>query len=329
MDPDLNKLEETSKGFPSESHCFQPPVEWEGVEELNNLERDSKNCLYGLTVNICKTFKACNKDFNPIAQLPQRVLTQPSEGVLNNGMDNSESNLVCKVHDELLSDHNSYTILDILGTGTFGQVFRCKNEKTKELVAIKVIKNKPAYHNQGMIEIKIARLLNSQYDPNNEKNIVRLMESFEYKNHICLVFEILSISLLDLLTQNQFRGLPLSIVHKFTKQILTALIVLEDANVIHCDLKPENILLVPKSKKADKSTNQDLDKSCHSTKSVESSDAPSTQKKSDVKIIDFGSACFEGHTIYSYIQSRFCKFHFLYIFFVYKLIALLFFRSFS
>ncbi len=28
---------------------------------------------------------------------------------------------------------------------------------------------------------------------------------------------------------------------------------------------------------------------------------------SDVKVIDLGSACFEGKTMYSYIQSRFCK----------------------
>ena len=28
---------------------------------------------------------------------------------------------------------------------------------------------------------------------------------------------------------------------------------------------------------------------------------------SEVKVIDLGSACFEGQTMYSYIQSRFCK----------------------
>jgi serine/threonine protein kinase len=30
---------------------------------------------------------------------------------------------------------------------------------------------------------------------------------------------------------------------------------------------------------------------------------------SDVKVIDFGSACFEGKTVFSYIQSRFCKYY--------------------
>ena len=63
------------------------------------------------------------------------------------------------------------------------------------------------------------------------------------EGHICIVFELLSMSMLDILTENQFRGLPLTLVQTFTKQLVNALVTLEDANIIHCDLKPENILL--------------------------------------------------------------------------------------
>jgi len=45
--------------------------------------------------------------------------------------------------------------LDILGKGTFGQVVKCQNVKTKEIVALKVIKNKPAYYNQSLVEVAI------------------------------------------------------------------------------------------------------------------------------------------------------------------------------
>jgi serine/threonine protein kinase len=48
-----------------------------------------------------------------------------------------------------------YQILDILGQGTFGQVVKCQNIKTKEFVAVKVIKNKPAYYNQSLVEVAI------------------------------------------------------------------------------------------------------------------------------------------------------------------------------
>lgn len=59
-------------------------------------------------------------------------------------------------------------------------------------------------------------------------------------------------------------------------QILDALAVLHSEGIIHCDLKPENVLL----------------------KGVETG---------DIKVIDFGSACLEHQTVYSYIQSRFYR----------------------
>jgi dual specificity protein kinase YAK1 len=309
----------------TEGSVFAAPLNWVSSDELCDIERNETNLVATMTIHIAAVYKKCNPQFKSIDVLPQRLLTNPSEPTTN-GYDNLEGNLICRVHDKVKSAERTFTILDLLGTGTFGQVFRCKRDDTKELVAVKVIKNKPAYHTQGMLEIKIAKLLNSNYDPSNDKHIVRLLESFEYQGHICLVFELLSMSLLDLLTQNQFRGLPLSIVHRFTKQILTSLVVLEDANVIHCDLKPENILIAPQAARQRKSA-KDKDKEKErenlegsgqdgqdksSTGLTQSSSSSGQQKKSsslsDVKVIDFGSACFEGRTIYSYIQSRFCKY---------------------
>lgn len=310
----------------SSDSVFSPPQHWVPSDELYDIDRSEKNVVANLTLNITSVYKKCNPDFKSIEVLPQRLLSNPGEPASNNGNDNVEGNLICRVHDKLKSGDKTFTILDLLGTGTFGQVFRCKRDDTKELVAVKVIKNKPAYHTQGMLEIKIAKLLNANYDPSNDKHIVRLVESFEYLGHICLVFELLSMSLLDLLTQNQFRGLPLSIVQRFTKQILTALVVLEDANVIHCDLKPENILIVPQQTrprvsarerakaKAEAANNGDATADASKSTAVSSSPTKAEQQPakkqsslSDVKVIDFGSACFEGRTIYSYIQSRFCK----------------------
>jgi serine/threonine protein kinase len=52
-----------------------------------------------------------------------------------------------------------YLILDVLGQGTFGQVVKCQNMRTHDIVAVKVVKNKPAYFNQSMMEVAILQLV--------------------------------------------------------------------------------------------------------------------------------------------------------------------------
>lgn len=52
-----------------------------------------------------------------------------------------------------------YLILDVLGKGTFGQVVKCQNMRTHDLVAVKVVKNKPAYLQQSKMEVAILELV--------------------------------------------------------------------------------------------------------------------------------------------------------------------------
>ncbi|KAI0093029.1 kinase-like domain-containing protein [Irpex rosettiformis] len=231
-----------------------------------------------LTTNIVETYRICNPNFRyESTHNPRRVLTKPSKPSHNDGYDNEDYDYILYVNDWLgTDDGHKYLILDILGQGTFGQVVKCQNMKTHEVVAVKVVKNKPAYFNQSMMEVTILELLNNQCDPHDEHHILRLRDSFIHKNHLCLVFELLSSNLYELIKQNQFQGLSTQLVKVFTAQLLDALTVLKEARLIHCDLKPENILL----------------------KSLQSP---------QIKVIDFGSACHERQTVYTYIQSRFYR----------------------
>jgi serine/threonine protein kinase len=68
-------------------------------------------------------------------------------------------NLICRVNDELQAPRTSYVVLDLLGQGTFGQVFRCQDARTRKIVAVKVVKNKPAYRAQANIEIQVGASL--------------------------------------------------------------------------------------------------------------------------------------------------------------------------
>lgn len=234
--------------------------------------------LRQLTTNILDTYRICNPQFRyESAHNPRRVLTKPSKPAHNDGYDNDDYDYILYVNDWLGTEEgHKYLILDILGQGTFGQVVKCQNMKTHEIVAVKVVKNKPAYFNQSMMEVTILELLNKSCDPNDEHHILRLRDSFIHRSHLCLVFELLSSNLYELIKQNQFQGLSTQLVKVFMAQLLDAMTVLKEARLIHCDLKPENILL----------------------KSLQSP---------QIKVIDFGSACHERQTVYTYIQSRFYR----------------------
>ncbi|KAI9644072.1 serine/threonine protein kinase, CMGC, dual-specificity [Ciborinia camelliae] len=174
-------------------------------------------------------------------------------------------------------DHLSYRyeIIDVLGKGSFGQVVRCIDHKTGGLVAIKIIRNKKRFHQQALVEVNILQKLR-EWDPKNKHSMVNFVQSFYFRGHLCISTELLDMNLYELIKSNAFRGFSLKIVRRFTKQMLSSLLLLKSKKVIHCDLKPENILLA------------------HPI-------------HSEIKVIDFGSSCFENEKVYTYIQSRFYR----------------------
>lgn len=52
-----------------------------------------------------------------------------------------------------------YEMVDVLGKGSFGQVARCIDHKTGNLVAIKIIRNKKRFHQQALVEVDILQKL--------------------------------------------------------------------------------------------------------------------------------------------------------------------------
>ncbi|KAI8149476.1 kinase-like domain-containing protein [Fennellomyces sp. T-0311] len=235
--------------------------------------------LYALTVNIAETFQKHNPDyrFDGSRNNPKRVLTKPSKPAMNDGFDNENCDYILRVN-EILGDEKDYQyrVIDLLGQGTFGQVVKCERICTGQLYSVKVIKNKRAYRTQSRLEVEILKQLSQKLGPDDGDHILQLQHTFNHKNHLCLVFELLSFNLYELIKQNGFKGLSLNLVRVFALQLLDSLILLKKARIIHCDLKPENVLL----------------------KSV---------KSPTIKVIDFGSACHESSHVYTYIQSRFYR----------------------
>jgi len=193
-------------------------------------------------------------------------------GPNNSGFDDDSGSYQMVSHDHVAY---RYEILKVLGKGSFGQVLKAYDHKTQQHVALKMVRNEKRFHKQAVEEIKILEHLKKQ-DKDNNCNIVHLTEHFLFRNHVCITFELLSMNLYELIKKNKFQGFSLALVRKFAHSILLCLDVLYRNRIIHCDLKPENILLKQPG-------------------------------RSGIKVIDFGSSCYEHQRIYTYIQSRFYR----------------------
>uniref|UniRef100_A0A669DPF0 dual-specificity kinase n=1 Tax=Oreochromis niloticus TaxID=8128 RepID=A0A669DPF0_ORENI len=236
--------------------------------------------LRKLSVDLIKTYKHINEVYYTKKKRraqqvpPEDSSTKKERKIYNDGYDDDNYDYIVKNGEKWL---DRYEIDSLIGKGSFGQVVKAYDHHEQEWVAIKIIKNKKAFLNQAQIELRLLELMN-KHDTEMKYYIVHLKRHFMFRNHLCLVFELLSYNLYDLLRNTNFRGVSLNLTRKFAQQLCTALLFLAtpELSIIHCDLKPENILL------------------CN-------------PKRSAIKIVDFGSSCQLGQRIYQYIQSRFYR----------------------
>ena len=177
----------------------------------------------------------------------------------------------------VIGDHIAYRyqVLEVLGKGSFGHVVKVIDHKTKENLALKIIRNKARFHEQAQIEIKVLQSV-LHNDSENKYHVVHMKNSLKFRNHSCIVFELLGHSLYQTLKSHNFKGVQLRYIRRYAFQMFQSLYLLSKLKLIHCDLKPENILLDPIN-------------------------------KSSIKIIDFGSSCSISSRVFNYIQSRFYR----------------------
>ena len=167
-----------------------------------------------------------------------------------------------------------YEVLNILGKGSFGQVVRCFDHKKQEPVAIKVLRARDRLKAQGLIEIKALNLIKKR-DFEDKMPILRIKSAFEFRQHLCIVTEILGVSLYETLKNSGFSGFHMPTIRKIMKEVTTAVAFTHNLHIIHCDVKPDNVLFRLNGPK--------------------------------IRLIDYGSCCFEDKKIYTYIQSRFYR----------------------
>jgi dual-specificity kinase len=193
-----------------------------------------------------------------------------------------------------------YQVLRLLGQGTFGKVVEAYDRRSRTRCAIKIIRSVQKYRDASRIELRVLSTL-SQNDRENRNKCIHLRDCFDFRNHICIVTDLLGQSVFDFLKGNQFVPFPSSQIQSFARQLLTSVAFLHDLNLIHTDLKPENILLVGNSYQTF-TYNRQIPSSSTQTQRV------ARQRRvlldTEIRLIDFGSATFDDEYHSSVVSTR-------------------------
>uniref|UniRef100_A0A915HG01 Protein kinase domain-containing protein n=1 Tax=Romanomermis culicivorax TaxID=13658 RepID=A0A915HG01_ROMCU len=133
-----------------------------------------------------------------------------------------------------------YAVFGYTGSGVFSNVVRCRDQLRSQIeVAMLIFFT--LRRKAGLKELKVLKCLNDA-DPKDKYHCLRLYGSFTYRQHLCLVFESLSINLREILKGKKF-GLPIAFVRSYARQLFLALYHLKKCNILHADIKPDNILV--------------------------------------------------------------------------------------
>ncbi|THH33692.1 hypothetical protein EUX98_g616 [Antrodiella citrinella] len=131
---------------------------------------------------------------------------------------------------------SQYTLLDKLGTGSFGVVYKAIHNDTKQIVAIKQIDLEDTDDDISEIQQEIANL--AQCD---SEYVTRYYGSFVVNYKLWIVMEYLSGgSCLDLLKAGIFSEAHIAVI---CRELLNGLDYLHSENTIHRDIKAANVLL--------------------------------------------------------------------------------------
>jgi serine/threonine protein kinase/tetratricopeptide (TPR) repeat protein len=128
-----------------------------------------------------------------------------------------------------------YRILDLIGTGGMGEVYRAEDPRLSREVAVKVLRSLDTVALKRFE--REARAVASLAHPNT----LAVYDVGEHKGLPYLVSELLSG---QTLRKRLARPMPLSDTLPIVRQIADALIAVHEKGIVHRDLKPENVFIL-------------------------------------------------------------------------------------
>lgn len=140
-----------------------------------------------------------------------------------------------------IGDHLAYRYetLAYLGGGTYGEVLKARDHMLDKDVAIKVLNNYTSIAKHTMVEYNIISKINKAF-PQSPFFIVNV-ENFKFRNHFCMVFELLGKTAYDVYETETFRK-NTDLFKTYVSDLLKGLVLIHSLDILHNDLKPDNLL---------------------------------------------------------------------------------------
>lgn len=143
-------------------------------------------------------------------------------------------------------DHYVLSLKEILGSGSYGIVYRGLNLTTKVSVAIKQVtfSKKPIKNNESSLQMTQAlqnEITNMRLIDHN--NVVKLFDVKKSSNNYYLICEYCSQGSLEAYLSSKSGQLSVQESLRFTRDIVSGFRFLYSKNIVHRDLKPANLLL--------------------------------------------------------------------------------------
>ena len=126
-----------------------------------------------------------------------------------------------------------------IGEGTYGVVYRAKDQKGQEIYALK--KTRLQAEEEGIPSTAIREI--SLLKELNHINIVKLYEVLHSVKKLTLVFEYVEQDLKKVIDAANGKGLDIKLTKSFLYQLLRGVDHIHKYKVLHRDLKPQNLLI--------------------------------------------------------------------------------------
>ena len=255
----------------------------ESDEEEEEEEEEEENGTSAMTTNGKRT-KTTTRHAGGLAG---KENDEKNQAFLKDNWDDTDGYYRAKLGERL--DDGRYEVTETnFGKGVFSSVLKAKDLKRSDtpetssasassaFVAIKIIRNNETMRKASKTEVAILKKL-SDRDPEGKKHVVQFHRSFEFRGHVFLVFEKLSMNLREAAKKfGRDVGISISAVRVYARQLFVALMHLQKCGIVHADIKPDNVLV--------------------------------NDQLNILKLCDFGSALFNAdNELTPYLASRFYR----------------------